>query len=79
MQSDESVMQDKHVSSLKRREIKNNWSKKYFACNPQGTYEKSNFISTGKKTCVLCWLIKNGIWQNIDKNLSTQVPQGKRV
>lgn len=49
MQSDESVMQDKHVSSLKRREIKNNWSKKYFACNPQGTNEKSNFISTGKK------------------------------
>lgn len=51
MQSDESVMQDKHVSSLKRREIKNNWSKKYFACNPQGTYEKSNFISTEKNMC----------------------------
>lgn len=78
MQSDESVMQDKHVSSLKRREIKNNWSKKYFACNPQGTYEKSNFISTGKNMCFVL-IEKNGIWQNIDKNLSTQVPQGKRV
>lgn len=68
MQSDESVMQDKHVSSLKRREIKTNWSKNILHVAPKARM-KNQISLVREKTCVLCWLIKNGIWRNIDKDL----------
>lgn len=53
MQSDESVMQDKHVSSLKRREIKITDQKNILHVTPKARM-KNQISLEREKTCVLC-------------------------